>query len=159
MSDERKKARQGIVFNIQRYSIHDGPGIRTTVFLKGCPLRCFWCQNPESQKKEPEILLFEDNCTLCGKCMDQCPNQALRYRLKGCRTADQRLSLKIRRRLSGWQGRLLAYPVQVVEEIFEARTLFVFAAIVFGGTLSGSMVTDAVHRLYLLATTGSLLGH
>jgi pyruvate formate lyase activating enzyme len=69
---------QGIIFNIQRYSIHDGPGIRTTVFLKGCPLRCFWCQNPESQRKQPEIFLVESNCTLCGKCVTVCSSGASR---------------------------------------------------------------------------------
>jgi pyruvate formate lyase activating enzyme len=63
----------GIVFDIQRYSIHDGPGIRTTVFLKGCPLRCYWCQNPESQIKEPEILFNKTKCTGCGRCIAVCP--------------------------------------------------------------------------------------
>lgn len=66
----------GQIFNIQRYSTHDGPGIRTTVFLKGCPLSCFWCQNPESQKSQPEILFREDKCTLCGRCIEVCPNGA-----------------------------------------------------------------------------------
>jgi pyruvate formate lyase activating enzyme len=60
------------VFNIQRYSVHDGPGIRTTVFLKGCPLTCFWCQNPESQKKRPEVLLNKTICTRCGRCVHVC---------------------------------------------------------------------------------------
>ncbi len=69
---------QGIIFNIQRYSIHDGPGIRTTVFLKGCPLKCFWCQNPESQRNQPEILLLRSNCTLCGKCLTVCSTGASR---------------------------------------------------------------------------------
>ncbi len=63
----------GIVFDIQRYSIHDGPGIRTTVFLKGCPLRCFWCQNPESQSGEPELLLNDALCCGCGHCISLCP--------------------------------------------------------------------------------------
>jgi pyruvate formate lyase activating enzyme len=67
---------QGIIFNIQRYSIHDGPGIRTTVFLKGCPLKCFWCQNPESQRTQPEIFLVRSNCMLCGKCVTVCSNGA-----------------------------------------------------------------------------------
>lgn len=66
----------GIIFNIQRYSIHDGPGIRTTVFLKGCPLKCFWCQNPESQRSQPEIFLVKSNCTLCGKCVTVCQTGA-----------------------------------------------------------------------------------
>ncbi|UCB44203.1 MAG: 4Fe-4S cluster-binding domain-containing protein, partial [Dehalococcoidales bacterium] len=49
MSNPEEETTEGVIFNIQTYSIHDGPGIRTTVFLKGCPLRCLWCQNPESQ--------------------------------------------------------------------------------------------------------------
>jgi pyruvate formate lyase activating enzyme len=67
----------GIVFNIQHYSIHDGPGIRTTVFLNGCPLRCFWCQNPESQSLKPQIFYMEERCTACGKCRDVCPQKAI----------------------------------------------------------------------------------
>ena len=67
---------KGVVFNIQRYSIHDGPGIRTTVFLKGCPLKCFWCQNPESQRKEIEIFLMRNNCTGCGNCLPICQRGA-----------------------------------------------------------------------------------
>ena len=66
----------GIIFNIQRYSTQDGPGIRTTVFLKGCPLECFWCQNPESQKTKPEIFLYKDRCALCGRCVEVCSTGA-----------------------------------------------------------------------------------
>ena len=65
--------RKGLIFNIQRYSVHDGPGIRTTVFMKGCPLNCRWCSNPESQKSEPEILLDSERCTGCGRCVEVCP--------------------------------------------------------------------------------------
>ena len=67
----------GIVFNIQKLSIHDGPGIRTTVFFKGCPLRCLWCANPESQKKEPEIACFPIRCMGCGCCREICPEKAV----------------------------------------------------------------------------------
>lgn len=69
---------QGVVFNIQHYSIHDGPGIRTTVFLKGCPLRCFWCQNPESQVLRPVLFFNPDKCTGCGLCVEACPDRAVR---------------------------------------------------------------------------------
>lgn len=70
------KEKRGVIFDLQRYSIHDGPGIRTTVFFKGCPLRCFWCQNPESQRNQPEILLSQDNCASCGRCVTVCPTCA-----------------------------------------------------------------------------------
>lgn len=97
----------GTVFNVQRYSIDDGPGIRTTVFFKGCPLRCLWCSNPESQSAEPQLLHREslckqsyrcvaacpvgaitvgadgividrDVCTVCGDCVEACPHDAMR---------------------------------------------------------------------------------
>ncbi len=63
----------GLVFNIQRYSIHDGPGIRTTVFFKGCPLGCSWCHNPEGISPEPEVVLIENRCMQCGQCREVCP--------------------------------------------------------------------------------------
>jgi pyruvate formate lyase activating enzyme len=65
----------GLVFNIQRYSIQDGPGIRTTVFLKGCPMACSWCHNPESQSPEPEISVVEGRCIRCGACWEACPQR------------------------------------------------------------------------------------
>lgn len=64
----------GFIFNIQKFCVNDGPGIRTTVFLKGCPLHCRWCHNPESQSSAPEILFYADKCRLCGKCAAVCPN-------------------------------------------------------------------------------------
>ncbi|HUM02678.1 MAG TPA: glycyl-radical enzyme activating protein [Thermoanaerobaculia bacterium] len=63
----------GTVFNVQRASFHDGPGIRTTVFLKGCPLRCPWCHNPEGIDFAPEILVNDARCLSCGSCRDACP--------------------------------------------------------------------------------------
>lgn len=68
---------KGIVFDIQRYSINDGPGIRTIVFLKGCPLRCIWCSNPESQRKEKELMFRKFLCIHCGLCIKACKQKAL----------------------------------------------------------------------------------
>ncbi len=67
---------KGMVFNIQRFSVDDGPGIRTTVFLKGCSLRCRWCHNPESIAIYPEIQFWRQRCIGCGKCAGVCPAQA-----------------------------------------------------------------------------------
>lgn len=66
------------IFNIQSYSIHDGPGIRVTVFEKGCPLRCVWCANPESNLAKPQLMTYHTRCTGCGRCVAVCPNQAIR---------------------------------------------------------------------------------
>ena len=63
----------GLVFNIQKFSLQDGPGIRTTVFLKGCPLRCLWCHNPESQHAFPELSYAAEKCIACGECAVRCP--------------------------------------------------------------------------------------
>ena len=68
---------RGVVFNIMRFAVHDGPGIRTTVFFKGCPLDCWWCHNPESQKYQPEPLYFEDRCRHCQVCIATCPEHAI----------------------------------------------------------------------------------
>ena len=65
------------ITNIQKFSIHDGDGIRTSVFFKGCPLRCEWCHNPETQRYEREMQFEPEKCTGCGACVKVCPNQAL----------------------------------------------------------------------------------
>lgn len=65
------------VFNIQTYCIHDGPGIRDTVFVKGCPLRCLWCANPESNAAYPELMTYSSKCTGCGRCVPLCPKGAI----------------------------------------------------------------------------------
>ena len=69
--------KKGVVFNIQRFCIYDGPGVRTIVFLKGCPLRCVWCCNPEGQNTGMEIAFYKDRCLRCGRCIEACPEKAI----------------------------------------------------------------------------------
>jgi glycyl-radical enzyme activating protein len=94
----------GTIFDIMKFAIHDGPGIRTTVFLKGCPLKCLWCHNPESQKREKEISFIPDKCIGCGWCFEHCPQQAhvmqddkhvlLRERCERCGTCAEKCYAK-----------------------------------------------------------------
>ena len=67
----------GLVFDIQRYCLHDGPGIRTVIFLKACPLACVWCANPESQRPQPELMLTSRPCLICEECLKVCPREAI----------------------------------------------------------------------------------
>lgn len=67
-----------VITDVQKFCVHDGPGLRTTVFFKGCPLRCIWCQNPETQSAKRELMFFEDACIGCGACVAACPHYAIR---------------------------------------------------------------------------------
>lgn len=143
--DTASKELIGIVFDIQKYSIHDGPGIRTTVFLKGCPLRCAWCQNPESQKKEPEILFNTELCTACGRCIEVCPVGANSRSDDGSIKYDRQLCIQCgkcvevcpnsARRLS---GKRLSVG-EVVKEVLKDRAFYEASG--GGVTLSGGEVT------------------
>jgi pyruvate formate lyase activating enzyme len=81
-------ATAGTIFDIQRFSVHDGPGIRTLVFFKGCPLACLWCSNPESQRSGAELLFDPAKCVACGGCVEACPRGAVR--LEGTRVQYDR---------------------------------------------------------------------
>lgn len=77
--NEVKNSYLGLIFDVQRYSIQDGPGIRTTVFFKGCPLRCWWCHNPEGIDSGKELMYFEYKCLHCGTCAHVCPMGAIEF--------------------------------------------------------------------------------
>ncbi len=81
--------KDGIIFDIQKFSIHDGPGIRTVVFLKGCPMRCSWCANPESQSKDPELMWLDSLCRHCHKCENLCPQRGLSETPEGLKKIDR----------------------------------------------------------------------
>jgi pyruvate formate lyase activating enzyme len=78
----------GWIFDIKKFSIHDGPGIRTTVFLKGCPLRCLWCDNPESQQLRPQIVFWEGRCIGCDACLEACTRSAIMLDEQGRRSVS-----------------------------------------------------------------------
>lgn len=78
MSTDQKQQLRALVFDIERFATKDGPGIRTVVFFKGCHLHCLWCQNPESQSRQPEIMYDASKCAGCGRCLEDCPQHAIR---------------------------------------------------------------------------------
>ncbi len=80
---------EGLIFDIKRFASDDGPGIRTTVFFKGCPLNCIWCHSPESISRQPELVFYESRCIKCGKCVAVCAYQAQYFTEKGKRKIDR----------------------------------------------------------------------
>lgn len=81
---------KAVIFDIQKFSVHDGPGIRTLVFFKGCPLRCLWCSNPESQQGEPQIVFYAEKCIRSNRCWQVCPAGALSVQ-DNCLKLDKKL--------------------------------------------------------------------
>ena len=79
---------EGWIWDIKKYALHDGPGIRTTVFFKGCPLHCLWCCNPESQSFSPQVVWNKEKCLHCGLCVETCPHQAVTFDELGNRITD-----------------------------------------------------------------------
>lgn len=133
----------GVIFDIKEFSIHDGPGARVTVFMKGCPLRCRWCHNPEGLQSEPQLMVKETLCTHCGRCLQPCGHaecQSYRRCIHAC--ANGCLSVA---------GREIT-AVQLAEELLEFTDFF---AMTGGGiTFSGGeplqqsvFVCEAADRL------------
>ena len=107
---------QGTIFNIQKFSIHDGPGIRTTVFFKGCPLRCWWCHNPESLSNKVQVMINSSKCTLCGKCVEVCPNSAFKIK-----NEKELIYLKNK---CNFEGQCAYYcPTDAIEIVGEVKSL------------------------------------
>ena len=131
----------GWVFNVQRFSVHDGPGIRTTVFLKGCPLRCAWCCNPESQRAHPQVVFWEERCIGCGTCLAVCDREAISLDAEGRRwTSLERCDLCGRCLDECFSGALerigrLASVEEILAEVEEDRPFYESSG--GGVTLSG----------------------
>ncbi|GAB4525507.1 MAG: glycyl-radical enzyme activating protein [Anaerolineae bacterium] len=131
---------KGLIFDIQRFSVHDGPGIRTTVFFKGCSLRCFWCHNPEGLRAQREIRFVPDRCIVCGACVTVCPEGAhvlaqgrhIYYRER-CRQCGQCVETCYAEALQ--QVGRLATVEEVVQDILSDRAFYDTSG--GGVTLSG----------------------
>jgi pyruvate formate lyase activating enzyme len=135
----------GVVTKIQKYAIHDGPGIRTLVFLKGCPLRCLWCCNPESWNPNPEITFNKQKCVDCRTCLKVCPTKSIKVDAKGNKIVEKKnCNLCIRcvaickRKAIELVGRYMT--VQNVVEIVE-KDMHFYTASGGGITLSGGEPT------------------
>ena len=153
---------QGLVFDIQKFSIHDGPGIRTTVFLKGCPLSCIWCHNPESRSTSPQISFIADHCVGCGFCFGVCPagahvmnDQRHELRREDCQVCGRCVEKCYTRALE-LVGRPMTVP-QVLQQVLQDMPFYKTSG--GGMTLSGGEPTlqiDFVTDLLRQAKAASL---
>lgn len=131
----------GIITDIQKMCMNDGPGYRTTVFLKGCHLNCQWCHNPEGKSRFPEVIPFVDNCTDCGECLDVCPTGALsldkerkpRINRALCTTCLQCAKICRYDALVVW-GKIVTVD-EVMEEVLKDKPFYIHSG--GGMTLSG----------------------
>ncbi len=120
---------KGRIINIKRFEIHDGPGIRTTVFLKGCPLRCLWCHNPESVSSEPEIGYYKHKCINCGECVNVCETRSHRIN-DGVHIFDREKCVSCGKCVSVCLGEALvnyfryAEPEEIFAEIIQDKDFF-----------------------------------
>lgn len=149
-SNEAKAA----IFHIQRFCLHDGPGIRTTIFFSGCPLTCPWCCNPESATLKPVLMHDENRCVLCGRCVAACPQEAIsvsngafqvdRSRCTGCGCCHEHCMQEALEISGSYLG-----MKEVVEEALKDKAFYLKSG--GGVTLSGGevlMQVDFIRRLY-----------
>ncbi|MBQ8536310.1 MAG: glycyl-radical enzyme activating protein [Clostridia bacterium] len=147
------------IFDVQRYSIHDGPGIRTTVFMKGCPLRCLWCHNPESNRVRPQLMTYANLCTACGACVSSCPMECIRMENNACITDRSRCTAcGLCVSACPQQARAISGRIQTVDEIVKVawKDRLYYKNSGGGVTLSGgeplmqaeaaAALTDALHE-------------
>lgn len=134
-----------VITNIQRFSVHDGPGIRTTVFVKGCPLRCPWCQNPENLKPYPELMYYRQDCISCGLCLKACPAGAIRPGEDGRILTDRRSCTVCGRCVEACYpgARKICGQPYTVDEVYKEvlKDEVVYATTSGGVTLSGGEFT------------------
>lgn len=124
---ENRGETKGLIFNIQKFSIHDGAGIRTLIFLKGCPLRCIWCCNPESQSYEKEVMFVQKNCFACGTCAAVCPRQGIdletfqidRKACDACGTCAKTCYANAKKVVGKWQS-----VYEIMEKIEQDRIFY-----------------------------------
>jgi pyruvate formate lyase activating enzyme len=132
---------KALIFDIKKFAIHDGPGIRTTVFFKGCPLKCWWCHNPESISPKPELVFFRNKCIGCGQCFKICPQKAHELFSDGTRKYHSQKCIKCGKCVETCYAEALVMEgkkASVEEIMFELRKDIPFYENSGGGiTLSG----------------------
>ena len=155
MSTPRHSPPRGLIFDIQRFSLHDGPGIRTTVFLKGCPLRCLWCHNPESQDPRGELSFQPEKCVGCGFCTRVCPHGCHRTDEAGRRVLDRAACVRCGRCAVECYAGALAFigractVEQVLDDVLRDRAFY--------ETSGGGMTLSGGEPLMQFAFTRGLL--
>ncbi len=152
-----------IFFDIKRYALHDGPNIRTTIFFKGCPLRCFWCHNPEGIHDDLEIVTVQDKCIGCRECLEGCPESALSWQSETIERDIDRCSLSLNcveicpslaQEAIGWRSGI----EEIIKEIDKDRPFYDLSGggVTFSG---GEPLHQAQHLINLLKRCGQLEIH